>query len=175
MKKRNLDAPSFKPLKSKRPLYIGIDPGMEGGIGWVGGVENAMPMPTIKTKPRSLDLPAVKELFISLKFAWKNVYVTIEKAQAMPKQGVVSMFNYGMAYGQLLGVLAALNIPYIEVRPTEWKNKVLKGTKKDKPAAVKYCKMRYPEIDLLPGKKQKPHDGMADAICLAEYCKKEFK
>ena len=174
MAKRSLDEPSFTVKKKDRSLYIGIDTGLSGGIAWTGGVDGAMPMPVVEGKPRTLNLPAIKKTFETKLRAWKKVYVCIEKAQAMPKQGVVSMFNYGMGFGELKGLLTGLGIPFIETRPQAWKKDILAGTKRDKGAAIKYCQMKHPDIDLLPGQKRKPHDGMADAVCIADYCKKEF-
>jgi len=133
-----------------------------------------MSMPVIEAKPRRLDLVAIKEQLLALQFAWGDIYFCIEKAQAMPKQGVVSMFNYGMGFGELKGLLTGLGVPYKEIQPQRWKKDILQGTKKDKGAAIKYCQMAYPTIDLTPGRKTKPHDGIADAVCIAEYCKKEF-
>jgi crossover junction endodeoxyribonuclease RuvC len=94
----------------------------------------------------------------------------VEKVGAMPKQGVTSMFNFGFVTGGVHGVLAAFAIPRYSVPPTEWKNVVLKGTTKDKDAAVEYCRMAWPETNLLATpRSKKPHSGMADALCIAKY------
>lgn len=45
----------------------------------------------------------------------------IEKVGAMPGQGVTSMFNFGLAVGQIEGILAALSIPYTFLAPQVWK------------------------------------------------------
>lgn len=95
--------------------------------------------------------------------------VLIEKAQAMPGQGVTSMFNYGKGFGLILGVCEALGIPYRLITPQAWKKLVLAGTAKDKDAAINFVRRAYPGVDLTPGRKVKPHDGMADAVCIAEY------
>ena len=98
--------------------------------------------------------------------------VVVEKVGAMPGQGVTSMFNFGMGYGMWVGMLAALGFPYELVAPQKWKAAVLGGTKKDKRAAIEYVQRRFPDVSLLATPRSKvPHDGMADAACLALYAR----
>ena len=100
--------------------------------------------------------------------------VILEKVHAMPKQGVSSTFKFGMGFGLVIGVCEALGIPYRLVTPQAWKKVVLAGTAKDKDAAISFVRKAYPGVDLTPGRKRTPHDGMADAICLAEYGRQLF-
>ena len=72
-------------------------------------------------------------------------------------------------YGILLGILGALKISTVRVTPQAWKKAILAGTKKDKDAAIEYVNMKYPDFELILPRCRKPHDGMADAICIAEY------
>lgn len=54
----------------------------------------------------------------------KNLSVdraVVEHVHAFPGQGVSSMFRFGTAFGQILGVLQALGIPYELVEPAKWK------------------------------------------------------
>ncbi|MAX33684.1 MAG: Holliday junction endonuclease [Halomonadaceae bacterium] len=95
--------------------------------------------------------------------------VILEKVHAMPKQGVSSTFKFGMGFGLVIGVCEALGIPYRLVTPQAWKKVVLAGTAKDKDAAVTFVRRAYPSINLTPGRKRVPHDGIADAMCMAEY------
>lgn len=48
----------------------------------------------------------------------------LEQVGAMPKQGLSSTFNFGVAVGTIEGVLAACEVPYQHIRPAEWKRKV---------------------------------------------------
>lgn len=145
-------------------MIIGIDPGKAGGIAYIApnGQANARPMPILGKEIDGHDLAVMlNEL--------RPDVVIIEKSQAMPGQGVTSMFNYGMGFGRLLGICEALGIPYRLVTPQAWKKTILAGTAKDKDAAISFVRRAYPGIDLTPGRKRVPHDGMADAVCLAEY------
>ena len=142
----------------------GIDPGKDGGVAircpngsWV-----AFPIPLVG---KDIGVAQIADELCSL-----NVTrVVIERQQSMPKQGLVSTFTIGRNYGMLLGMLAARQIPFVEITAQQWKGRILKGTKKDKPAAISYANRIAPSVDLTPGKRTTPHDGMADAICMAEY------
>ena len=48
-------------------------------------------------------------------------HAVVEHVHAMPGQGVAGMFRFGTAFGQILGVLQALEIPYELVQPARWK------------------------------------------------------
>lgn len=98
--------------------------------------------------------------------------VCLEKVSAMPKQGVSSTFRFGTGWGMVRGVCAALAIPVVLVPPTVWKKQVLLGLPHDKAGAVQLCSSRWPTADLvLPGCRV-PHDGLADALCLADYARR---
>lgn len=142
---------------------VGIDPGQSGGIALLNGTQaEGDVMPVIG---KEIDGHEVARVLT----AARPDLVVIEKVSAMPKQGVTSTFNFGAGYGRLLGVCDALGIPYRLVTPQTWKKRVLAGTAKDKDAAVAFVKRGFPMVELTPGKKRVPHDGIADAVCLAEY------
>jgi len=149
---------------------IGIDPGLNGGLAAIydEGLPSVSVMPiTGSGKGRELDLSTLAG-WISDDVA--KVYV--EKVHAMPKQGVSSTFKFGVGYGSVLGVCAALHIPVVLVTPQEWKKTILRGLswKGNKAASIQYCQRRWPEVSLLATKQsRKPHDGKADALCIAEY------
>ncbi|MGJ8515085.1 hypothetical protein [Carnimonas bestiolae] len=144
-------------------MIVGIDIGKSGAIAAIDGKNaHAEPMPLMG---KEVDGKSICELLVSL----RPDLVMVEKVGAMPGQGVTSMFNFGMSYGKVLGVLEANCIPYRLVTPQAWKKKVLAGTAKDKNAAIAFVSRAFPDLDLAPGRKQKPHDGMADALCIAEY------
>jgi crossover junction endodeoxyribonuclease RuvC len=144
--------------------YIGIDPGLKGGI--VSLLLNGSAIYTsMPTKKGRVDPRTIADFFRALP---APCLVVIEKVGSRPDNGVVSMFTFGEGYGKILGVLETLNICYLEKTPRSWKDCVLSNTKKDKAAAISYCKNNYPSIDLLLGKKNE-HDGIADAACIARY------
>lgn len=107
--------------------YIGIDPGRKGAMAII-----------TEDKIKCFDMPLKKnneiDIFTLLSDIWKycddeNLIVILEKAQAMPGQGITSSFNYGVGYGEIRGLLKALNLDYIEIHPLKWKH-YFKLTKK---------------------------------------------
>ncbi|MFG6139489.1 hypothetical protein [Halomonas sp. B23F22_10] len=151
-------------------MIVGIDPGQTGGIAGIANTGEclAIPMPVM-----GKDIDG-HEIAARLKVLRPDM-VILEKVHAMPKQGVSSTFKFGMGFGLVIGVCEALSIPYRLVTPQAWKKVVLAGTAKDKDAAVAFVRRAYPSIDLTPGRKRVPHDGMADAVCLAEYGRQQLK
>lgn len=151
----------------KTNFIVGIDPGKSGG--WV----------ILDSKSRVLDygiMPivggeiCVSDLADTLKrYIINEILVVVEKVHSMPKQGVKGVFTFGQGYGKLLGMCEALKIRYELVTPQTWKKLVLQSTKRDKDAAIQFAQRRYPEINLTPGSKKKPHDGIADALCIAAW------
>lgn len=62
--------------------------------------------------------------------------LVVERAQAFPKMGVVSAFNYGADWGKLLGVAAGLSIPVVTVRADVW-HRAIVGAHKRSPGETK--------------------------------------
>ena len=157
--------------------YIGIDPGLKGGLALLteGYGDLVFSMPTIKTTKgkktaETINLPLLVEMLEQ--FARKGGTVFLEKVGAMPKQGVSSTFKFGTGYGQIQGVLATLRMPFELVTPQQWMKVVLAGYGKggNTKASIQYVMQKFPGVSLFAtNRSRRPSDGMADAICLAEY------
>ena len=147
-------------------IFIGIDPGQKGGIAILSNSMNKGVLMPLYGK--EIDAAAILEYINEVQ---GERFVCVEKAQAMPKQGVVSMFKYGKGFGKILGVLESSRISHQLVTPQAWKKIVLAGTNRDKHAAIEFCQRMYPMIDLQPGKCRTPQDGIADAVCIAHFAK----
>lgn len=157
-------------------IYLGIDPGLEGGFAAISDVHTAFVRP----------LPyAGKRLDVNTLCGWircapsiSSIIAVVEMAQVMPKQGAVSGFNYGTGYGMIQGALTAMGVRMELVRPADWKRVVLAGCKKDenneKTAAIEYCARAFPTINLVQDGCRKQHDGCADALCLADYGRRTY-
>jgi len=142
---------------------IGVDPGQSGGVAFVSDdTAEAIPMPLVGKEVSGRELAS----WIGLR---RPTLLVVERVGSMPGEGVVSSFKFGKGFGMILGVIEALGYSYRLVTPQAWKRAVLAGTSRDKLAAIGYVHQMYPGIDLTPGRKRTPHDGMADAVCLAEY------
>jgi crossover junction endodeoxyribonuclease RuvC len=147
-----------------KSLYIGIDPGKSGGIAVIDADSGER-----WTKPYSDD-ELVKTCFYAVVY---DCICCLEKVGAMPGQGVTSMFNFGKSYGYIKGVLEAFGIPYQEITPQKWKKEF--GLNSDKAASVEVCKRLFPDVDLLATPRcKKAHDGMAEALLMAEYARRKL-
>ena len=96
----------------------------------------------------------------------KDIIVVVEHVNAMPGQGVTSMFNFGQSFGAIKGICAALNLPIYFVRPAKWK-KYFNLIKTNKDASRTKVIQVYPEISAQLSRKK--DSNKADAILIARY------
>lgn len=163
---------------AKKPIIIGIDNGQKGAIAIItpcGEVE-VWPMPVISVGTKKvydeLSIDNIVNMYDAHVLTDMQPHAFIEKAQAMPKQGGVSMFNFGVGYGLIRGMLVAGRVPYTIVRPQEWQKEMLQGESKDdtKAASILVAKRMFPGISLKRTDRcRKDCDGMSDALLIAEY------
>ena len=146
--------------------FLGIDPGGAGGIAVIS-TDYATSCPMLMAGD-AVDGAAIARWIAH--FGKINL-CAIELNGAMPGQGVSSMFKFGLRTGVVIGIVQALQIPLIMVRPQAWKKRILAGQPHDKAGAISWCRSRYPEVALVLPRCRTPHDGMADALCLAEYAR----
>lgn len=100
--------------------FLGVDPGLEGAIAlWAEDGIEAVDLPTYgEGAKRRVDARALARIIS----AWQRPdHAFIERAGAMPRQGVASGFRYGRAVGTIEAVLALLGIPVMLIEPTAWK------------------------------------------------------
>ena len=88
----------------------------------------------------------------------------VESVHAMPKQGVSSSFNFGVAYGVAKGVIGAAGIRRVDVSPGKWKRYF--GLSADKEAARALAISQWPKSEHF--RRKKDH-GRAEAALLALY------
>ena len=148
-----------------KTVFIGIDPGKKGGIAYIDTQDNV-----------SVTVPYSDTMLIDLcrHFSGvEGVVCCLEKVSARPGQGVVSMFSFGHSVGYIKGVLEARHIPYQEITPQKWKGEF--GLNSEKAASAEVCRKLFPDISLLATPKcKKPHDGMAEALLMAEYARRKL-
>ena len=80
-----------------------------------------------------------------------------------PSRASSGAFNYGVGYGKILGVLAALDIPIIHFSPSQWKKRWNLG--KDKNLSRQRATERWP--DWADSFKLVKNDGRAEAALIA--------
>jgi len=148
--------------------YIGIDPGKSGGIAIVSKDYDVYVTPMV-FDGKLIDFRKMAQ-WIMERCNPEITLAAVEKVHAMPGQGVTGMFSFGTSYGGMLGILGALEISTVLVPPQRWKKYVLADTDKTKEAAITFCTMRYPKVNLYATERsKKPHIGICDALCIAHY------
>ena len=105
---------------------IGIDPGLSGAIAVLDDkkVLKIIDMPVMAEGKKNKNQLNSAQLVNIIKENINNneeIVVVVEQVNAMPGQGVTSMFNFGQTFGAIKGVCAALNLPIFFVRPSKWK------------------------------------------------------
>ena len=153
-------------------IYIGIDPGKKGGYAMIVDDPKSS---YVKAYPWDDAAFAEEMRGIGLKLENPRgcVVAAVEQVNAMPGQGVTSMFSFGKSYGYILGVLTALNIPFQTVRPHEWKKAF--GLNSSKTKSIEVCHRLFPEIDLKRTDRCRTEsDGIAEAALITLYAKRHF-
>ena len=150
---------------------IGIDPGLSGGIAVLENnqVLSIFDMPVMsegKKNKRQLNSAQLVTLIKENIKSSEDVAVIVEQVNAMPGQGVSSMFNFGQTFGAIKGVCAALRLPIFFVRPSKWKKHFeLINSSKDS-SRTKAIEM-YPALSNQLAKKKDVNK--SDAILIARF------
>ena len=152
-------------------IIIGIDPGINGAISIVENkkILEVYDTPTMidgKKNKRQINSAQVTNIIKERLNVGKEVVVVVEHVNAMPGQGVTSMFNFGQSFGVIKGICAALSLPIHFVRPTKWK-KYFNLIKTNKDASRTKVIETYPEISSKLHRKK--DSNRADAILIALY------
>ena len=152
-------------------IIIGIDPGVSGGISVLENkkVIDVFEMPTMidgKKNKKQVNGAQVSNIIKENIGKEKDIIVVVEHVNAMPGQGVTSMFNFGQSFGVIKGICSALSIPIYFVRPAKWK-KYFNLIKTNKDASRTKVIQVYPEISNQLARKK--DSNKADAILIARY------
>ena len=150
---------------------IGIDPGLSGAIAIlennkVLGIFDMPVMSEGKKNKRQLNSAQLVNIIKENIMKDEEISVVVEQVNAMPGQGVTSMFNFGQTFGAIKGVCAALNLPIFFVRPSKWKKHFeLINSSKDS-SRTKVIEM-YPSLSNQLTKKKDVNK--SDAILIAKF------
>lgn len=150
---------------------LGIDPGQKGGLAIFdnGRYYDATPMP-LEKNGKYVDVAVLRNWLAPEK---ETLIAYIEEQHTRGNQG--GNFTIGRNYGRIEAVLELLAIPHDRVRPTVWQNCMLSAEKhlcngNTKEAAIMYCENQGYPVPMTSNRKDaSPHDGVADALCIAAY------
>ena len=157
---------------------IGVDPGLSGAIAILEDkkVSSIIDMPVMaegKKNKRQLNSAQLVNIIKENTNPKEDIAVVVEQVNAMPGQGVTSMFNFGQTFGAIKGICAALSLPIFFVRPSKWKKHFnLINASKDS-SRTKVIEM-YPSLSSQLAKKKDVNK--SDAVLIARfYCDTRFQ
>jgi crossover junction endodeoxyribonuclease RuvC len=150
---------------------LAIDPGLQGGVCVLDQDEvillTDLPVHRVgragtKALRAELDLHSLHGL-LAEHGPYGHAY--IEKVGPMPKQGVTSMFRFGVSFGAIQGIVATMGIAMTLVRPQRWQGFHRCGPSGD--AARQRAVQLYPAVAPLLARKLDAN--RADALLIAAW------
>ncbi len=149
---------------------IAIDPGQSGAIVWYDGKDfKFWVMPLKDKKIKDIDFYAVRKILKQ----FSDVHVFLERA-APHAMGSKHAFNYGRGFAALEIAVMSCRNPVTYVESTKWTKVIHAGISSDlkpKVKSIKAIERLLPKIAkrIPKGKTGKMHEGVVDAILIAEY------
>jgi hypothetical protein len=147
-------------------LTLGIDPGLTGALALLdadGQPELVTDLPVIRDRSLAwIDGAALQSAILDA-LQGRPCRAVVERASAMPGQGVASSFAFGVGLGSILATLQTLRLSIELVTPAAWK--LAMGLGRDKRASLNKARLLFPTADLHLAK----HDGRAEALLLAYF------
>jgi Holliday junction resolvasome RuvABC endonuclease subunit len=140
-------------------LYIGIDPGKNGGISAI--TSESIP----HSADRMPDTPAgLVDVLRDILTCADAVHCVVERVRSTPQMGVTSAFTFGQGYGRIESAIAALGIPYEEVLPQRWQKEIGCMSKGNKNVTKARAMAMFPAANVT--------HTIADSLLIAEYCRR---
>ena len=150
---------------------FGIDPGIAGAIAVLDDkkIVDVKDLPTMsegKKNKKQLNSANLSQYISSNIVDFNKTVVVVEQVNAMPGQGVTSMFNFGQTFGAIKGITATLKLPIFFVRPPKWK-KHFELINSSKDASRRKVIEMYPSFAEKFSKKKDVNK--SDAILIARF------
>jgi hypothetical protein len=148
-------------MNTYEPCIMGVDPGASGAVAfYYTTFPHLIAVEDVPVVGKEIDAAELARRIVTM----GPVLAVVEAVHAMPKQGVSSVFTFGQAFGTVLGVIAALNVPVERVTPGRWKKHFRLDADKERARALAI--QMWPSC---PGFSRKKDHGRAEAALLARY------
>lgn len=162
-------ATGYLSLVEVRPTaeaVLGIDPGISGGLATLSS-EGMWCAPMPMRDGNVVDIEALLAILRGQPIG----RAIIERQQDRRGKGEAGVATKWINYGRILSALELAGVPYYEVHAALWHEQLgLSGTGDTKAAAVQFCEARGYDVPMTSERKDaRPHDGIADAYCLAAW------
>lgn len=161
---------------------LGIDPGMEGGLAlrW----PNEVLVELMPTAMGFVDIPSLRNWLAH--YSDSIEIALLEVAGMRPGQATQSCFKFARGFGVIEGILSGLRIRYQLIPPKTWSREFEHGVTEtaDKSLRKRLIKAKrkeiagrlFPRVDLRETARSRvPHEGMTDALLLAEWGFRQYK
>lgn len=157
-------------------LYIGVDPGVSGGIAAIDGDGRMVKVASMATT--EADTWGFLSNLVALsrnEAGQTQVFAAIEKVSASPQMGRSSAFTFGRAAGMIRMALVAAEIPFDEVAPGVWQKSL--GIRQ-KTGKTELGTTHQKDKNINKGRAQQLFPGVhithatADALLIAEWCRR---
>jgi crossover junction endodeoxyribonuclease RuvC len=150
-------------------IILGIDPGLSGALALYNTSDQTVEvfdMPVLELVRNGKKKGEVSAQALANLLAGRGIKAAfLERVNAMPGQGVTSVFSFGRSTGIVEGILAAYDIPTTLVTPQAWQKAV--GQRAGKDGSRERAMQLFPaQADLFQRKKD---DGRSDAALIAHY------
>ena len=157
--------------------FIGIDPGLQGGIATIeGSIVVTRVMPVINSKKKTVNHFALTQIFSAFTLPTK-AYTLLEDQHSFPKQGVTSTCSLCFGFGALKQCLVDFGVPHEVIPAKDWQKEFgISGRKGNtKAQALQICQSLFPDLNLLATERsKKPHEGIVDAVLIAEFARRRY-
>ena len=158
---------------------IGIDPGLSGGVAVINPETSyALAMPVIDGRP---DLNRLGDLYREE----RPDVIAVEECSIRPGESGRSALTIGRNWGLIVGHAMAFGYPLEIVTPQKWKaalgiSKPKRGKdepkespKETKERSIALALRLFPDVDLKATPKCRSYsDGLAEALLIAEWCRR---
>ena len=153
---------------------IAIDPGLTGGVcimGIAGGNPILAPLPFVG---KELDIHALYSIIKKECIGYLTASVYIEQLGIRPRQAGVQTMIRNWQRIEDAAMLAGASMEIIA--PKTWQRGIVPASaqgdrKKVIAAYCNYARKKYPNADLIPKGKRVIQDGLAAALCIADWAK----
>ncbi|HNA61479.1 MAG TPA: hypothetical protein PKW79_00175 [Rhabdochlamydiaceae bacterium] len=142
-------------------MVLGIDPGKTGAGALINPISNDL---TAHISFKAMGMIGFAGWLGIVCELNPKLYAVVEEVHAMPGQGVVSMFNFGKVYGEVLGILYANHVPVVKVAPPVWKGRL--GLSRNKMDSVVLAQKIFSKQKDIFTKK---NEAIAEAALIAHY------
>jgi len=150
-------------------IYIGIDPGVSGGIAALSDGGQVIDYCKMPATDRDLfdtlhELQERANIEGPARAVLERVHAGVFGHGKAGKMGVTSAFTFGRGYGALLMALAAVEIPFDQVMPAQWQAALGCRSMGDKNVTKRRAQQLFPALTIT--------HAVADALLLAEFCRR---